>query len=280
MTNTLERHLVFSDLDGSLLDHHTYTFEPALPAVKALRSLGIPLILASSKTHAEIAVLREDLGSTDPFICENGAGIAIPTALATSQPAGTRREGDFWLYEPVQFRQHWLDLLEAMKHEFAGEFLSFHDAGVTGIMELTGLSPLAAKAANERRYSEPVAWLGSDENKYAFVARLREAGATVQQGGRFMSVSGAADKGQALAWLRAFYRELWQVDAIEDLAAGDSANDIAMLEAAGTALLVQSPVHEFPRLERTNAVIKSSATGPTGWGEGVIAWLRSLGLAT
>ena len=280
MVNRHTRHLVFSDLDGSLLDHHSYTFEPALPAIAKLRALGIPLILASSKTRAEITALRAALGSEDPFITENGACIAIPTSTAHAKPMDTRRDGDFWLYEPVQSRQHWLDILEDMKREFPGEFLSFHDAGVAGIVELTGLSPDAAEAANQRSYSEPVAWQGPEKNKQAFIARLRESGATVQQGGRFLSVSGACDKGQALVWVREFYRALWQADFIEDLAAGDSANDVAMLEEAGTALLIKSPAHAFPALERTQAVTKSSATGPSGWSEGVTSWLHSLGLTT
>ena len=50
--------VVFSDLDGTLLDHSTYSWKAAAPALAALRDRGIPLILASSKTSAEIAESR------------------------------------------------------------------------------------------------------------------------------------------------------------------------------------------------------------------------------
>ncbi|MEM1155897.1 MAG: mannosyl-3-phosphoglycerate phosphatase, partial [Pseudomonadota bacterium] len=61
----------------------------------------------------------------------------------------------------------------------------------------------------------------------------------------------------------------------DDLAVGDSGNDIAMLEAAGTALLVRSPAHAFPTLNRVDKVIHSHHYGPAGWAEGVEIWLSS-----
>ena len=65
--------IVFTDLDGTLLDHETYSLEPARPALDRLASEGIPLILASSKTAAEIDRLRAEIGCADfPAIVENG----------------------------------------------------------------------------------------------------------------------------------------------------------------------------------------------------------------
>ena len=54
--------LVFTDLDGTLLDHNDYGYGPALPALTELKARDIPLVLASSKTAAEIAPLHHDLG--------------------------------------------------------------------------------------------------------------------------------------------------------------------------------------------------------------------------
>ena len=59
-----------------------------------------------------------------------------------------------------------------------------------------------------------------------------------------------------------------------DLAAGDSGNDVAMLEAAASALVIRSPVHPFPALARDTGVYLSDRCGPAGWAEGVEAWLR------
>ena len=86
--------LVFSDLDGSLLDHHDYSFGAALPAIEALRQRGVPLILCSSKTRAEIEPLRARLDNRDPFIVENGAAVFIPCGSLEQIPPDCRPHGD------------------------------------------------------------------------------------------------------------------------------------------------------------------------------------------
>jgi len=67
--------LIFSDLDATLLDHNTYSFQEALPALQLIRKRKIPLILSSSKTYNEMMVIRKELNNHDPFIYENGSGI-------------------------------------------------------------------------------------------------------------------------------------------------------------------------------------------------------------
>jgi ribonucleotide monophosphatase NagD (HAD superfamily) len=45
--------LVFTDLDGTLLDHDTYDWTPARDALDRLTRAGIPVVFTSSKTAAE-----------------------------------------------------------------------------------------------------------------------------------------------------------------------------------------------------------------------------------
>jgi mannosyl-3-phosphoglycerate phosphatase len=71
--------ILFSDLDGTLLDHDDYRWQAAGPALDRLKAARIPLVLNSSKTMAEIRALRDELGNTDPFIVENGAESVAPT---------------------------------------------------------------------------------------------------------------------------------------------------------------------------------------------------------
>ena len=49
---------IFTDLDGTLLDHDTYSWAPAAPAIERIKKLGIPLIAISSKTLAELSHLN------------------------------------------------------------------------------------------------------------------------------------------------------------------------------------------------------------------------------
>lgn len=272
----IDLYLVFTDLDGSLLDHHDYSFAPALPALAALERAAIPLIPVTSKTRAEVEPLRKHLGNTHPFIVENGAAVFVPAGYFDARPAATIARDGYWVREFGAPRERWLQLLAALQAQFPGEFVSFTEAGVDGIAAMTGLPPEQAALADRREYSEPVQWLGSDRRKHEFIEAAVKAGASVLQGGRFLSVGGDCDKGRALSWLRATYLQDRGGGTCHDLAAGDSGNDLAMLMAAETALLVRSPAHDFPALGRKQGLMHSCEYGPAGWAEGVIHWLHQM----
>lgn len=267
--------LVFSDLDGSLLDHHSYSYLDAVSQLRRLEQLNVPVILATSKTRTEVEKQRHEMGNSCPFIVENGAAIFIPVGYFDDQPEGTIERDGYWVREMSSSREQWLTLLNDLVQQFPEEFDYFFRAGAEGIVRMTNLSLAGAQDANCREYSEPVQWLGDERRKADFVDCLQQGGATVLQGGRFLSVSGDCDKGRALVWLRRIYQESRQSLACHDLAIGDSANDCAMLEAAETALLVRSPVHPFPPLERSSGLIFSRDYGPAGWAEGVARWLHT-----
>jgi mannosyl-3-phosphoglycerate phosphatase family protein len=273
------RLLVFTDLDGSLLDHHSYRWDAAADALRQLREAEIPLILASSKTRAEMLPLQSALGLRHPIIVENGAAIVVPSGtfrepLPEALPCGDGQEVRF-----APPRDRWLALLNALAAEFTGEFAGFERLGIDGIVAATGLDADAAALAAKREFSEPVQWLGTPERRAQFVDALEAAGARVQQGGRFLTVAGDCDKGQALRYLRSAYRYDAPGRPLHDLAIGDSGNDVPMLEAAETALLVRSPTHDFPPLARTTGVLRSTGLGPAGWREGVLAWLHHYTIA-
>jgi len=70
--------IIFTDLDGTLLDGLTYSYDKALHAVELLRKKQIPIVFCSSKTRKEQEIYRDELGLFHPFIVENGGGIFIP----------------------------------------------------------------------------------------------------------------------------------------------------------------------------------------------------------
>ncbi|MEM8544407.1 MAG: hypothetical protein AAGF66_10520 [Cyanobacteria bacterium P01_H01_bin.119] len=39
---------------------------------------GVPIVLVTSKTRAEVDTLRQQMGLTDPFIVENGSAVFFP----------------------------------------------------------------------------------------------------------------------------------------------------------------------------------------------------------
>ncbi|MEN6467293.1 MAG: HAD hydrolase family protein, partial [Syntrophaceae bacterium] len=70
--------IIFTDLDGSLLDHEDYSFEAARPSIERIKRLGIPLVMTTSKTRREVELLQREMGMSAPMIVENGGGIFCP----------------------------------------------------------------------------------------------------------------------------------------------------------------------------------------------------------
>src|SRR4030042_950735 len=94
-----DRILVFTDLDGTLLDHRTYSFEPARPALRIMRESDIPLIICTSKTRAEVQEIRAALGNIDPFIVENGGAIFVPEGYFSVELPASRSDSGFLVVE-------------------------------------------------------------------------------------------------------------------------------------------------------------------------------------
>lgn len=269
-------YLVVTDLDGSLLDHDDYNYDAAKPILQILEQMRIPVILASSKTRAEMLALREELCNEHPFIVENGAAIFIPQRYFAKQPEGTAVHEGYWRRELAAPRAHWSETLDALRDRFPERFMDFASAGTPGIAAMTGLSLEKAALANQREYSEPVQWRGSDAELQAFLTSLKTAGAHVLKGGRFYSVAGDCDKGQALAWLRNEYALAARASAVYDLAVGDGDNDVPMLEIAHRALQIPAHGRPLPSLARETGVIIGEGYGPQAWAAGVREWLREL----
>ncbi|MEH6728409.1 MAG: HAD-IIB family hydrolase, partial [Hyphomicrobiales bacterium] len=225
--------IVFTDLDGTLLDHETYSCAAASEALSLLRQQGIPLILASSKTAAEIAPLRHDLGFGQcEAIVENGAGMLEPGAFE-------ERAADD--YERIL---SWLaDLPDAFRSHFQG----FSDWSVEEIAKRTGLSVSAAELAKQRNFSEPGLWSGDAQQFSAFCRLLKDHGLVAQQGGRFLSLSFGGNKAEQMAEIRK--RHEISHNPVFSIALGDAENDVAMLEAADLGVIIPNPTHKgIPRL--------------------------------
>jgi mannosyl-3-phosphoglycerate phosphatase len=259
--------LIFSDLDGTLLDHHTYSFAPALPMLQKLNAANIPVIPNTSKTFDELTTLRHQIGLDGPFIVENGAAVYIPIFYFKAQPSDTKYKNGYWIKEFSKPREHWLSLIEKLKGSFEGEFNHFFNMSNQEIIDATGLSIKQARLAASRQYGEPILWLGSDASKTKFIQAVTEMGATPLQGGRFLHLSGQCDKGQALLWLTQQFQKERAIEQCRSIALGDGQNDVAMLEAADIAVRILSPVNDPPTLKKQTDVYTSQAFGPSGWTE-------------
>lgn len=265
---TTLKHLIFTDLDGTLLDHETYSFTPAKDLIQTLQKNRTPIIPNTSKTRAELLKLREEIGLHSPFITENGAAIYLPKNDFPSMPAGSSEHGDYWRKSFSQSRAHWVTLLERLAPELQALFQSFSQMTLEQLCKATGLTQEQAQLAREREFGEPVLWNGSEDEKALFVTLVEAVGGHVLQGGRFLHVGGNANKGTAMNWLKELYQQEYNKKIIT-IACGDSQNDIDMLEEADIAILVKSPAHPYPLVRRVKPTIITKKEGPDGWVEGL-----------
>jgi mannosyl-3-phosphoglycerate phosphatase family protein len=275
----MSRLVIYTDLDGSLLDHHDYSHAPADPLLQELEQVGVPVIPCTSKTRAELLPLRDELHNAHPFIVENGAAVYMPSGYFPHRPKDTEANGAFWVKQFVQPRTHWLDLIHSLPNGLADRFTAFSDMSVQRIVELTGLSEAAAQRAAQREFGEPLHWHDAATDPRELIAALHERGARVLRGGRFLHVSGECDKGSALQWLHRIFQAHAAKAPVYSLAIGDSHNDIAMLEAADHALVIRSPAHRPPLLRRQHNISISALNGPAGWNAGVRQVLEKLSLS-
>jgi mannosyl-3-phosphoglycerate phosphatase family protein len=259
--------IIISDLDGTLLDHNSYQFDAACPALEQIRQFDIPLILNSSKTAAEIMLIREALDNHHPFVVENGAGLYLPIE------ADSKSE-DYKIINFGKDRKEILAVLIKLKKELKLSFTGFNDMTVEELMSSTGLKKEQAVLAKQRDFTEPLQWQGDEQQWTLFCMELKNAGLTFVKGGRFISVSAKVDKGQSVDWLRNYYQEQFNITPVI-VALGDSENDKQMLESADYSILVKSPAHEFPEINADN-LIMTTAYGPQGWNDSVIKLLDTL----
>ncbi|AJY48359.1 HAD-IIB family hydrolase [Martelella endophytica] len=253
-------HIVFTDLDGTLLDHETYSLEPARPALAALKQRGIPLILASSKTEAEMRPIAADIGIDDPMIVENGAGVVnLPDGAA----------GEDGVYARLRA------VLDDMPRDLRQNFAGFGDWSDEEVAQKTGMPLETARLARMRRFSEPGLWNGSEDERDAFRGILDQHGFQAVQGGRFFTLMPKTSKADAMRKVAALYREMSD-EPLVTVALGDAPNDAAMLEAADIGIIIANPAHaalpETAR-ERAGFIRRSEKPGPAGWNDMILQLL-------
>lgn len=147
--------IVISDLDGCLLDPRTYSAEAARPALDALAEAGVPLILCSSQTRAEVEHHRRVLGNDDPFVVENGGALFIPRGYFPFAHALTRTEGAYAVVELGMRYERLVRLYQDLRRTTGLDLRGFSDMTVAEIAQHTGLSREAAARAKARDYDEP-----------------------------------------------------------------------------------------------------------------------------
>jgi mannosyl-3-phosphoglycerate phosphatase len=258
--------VIFTDLDGTLLDSATYSYRSALPALELLQQKRIPLIFCSAKTRAEQETYHNRLDIFDPFIVENGGAIFIPQGYFPFHFDQDKTIGRYSVIELGMTYPEIRAILERIRSQMGVEFRGFGDMGPEEVARETGLELKAAWQAKQREYDETVKLKGSPEEIKKVLSAITKAGLNYAHGGRYYNVMGPNDKGKATTILIDLFRK--KLGQTRTVGIGDSLNDLPMLSVVDIPILVQKMDGSWedinlPRLHKVQGI------GPKGWNRAI-----------
>ena len=254
----MKKLIFYTDLDGTLLNHHDYCWKEARARIEELKEQKLPIVFNTSKTLKEVQTLQLETGIHDPFVIENGGGVWIPENYFSGETGRIVILG--------KDIQTILESIQPLREEF--KFESYSQMSVERIAELTGLSLDEASLSSQRICSEPFVWNDSEENLELFTQKLKEMDLDILKGGRFYHIIGFSGKGDALQFINDKYKSLFQNEDVYSIALGDSPNDLSMLEEADLAVVI-------PRADGTcispvnDNTIVAEYKGAKGWSQAV-----------
>lgn len=252
--------ILFTDLDGTLVDHDTYSFRESLEGIELLKKGGIPLIPITSKTFDEVREIMDSLNLKNPFVFENGAGIGI-----YSETKGY----EYILNSPgIEFLKRLVPLVAEF---FSCDINVLNDISPEEMNTLTGLGMKRSKLALLRKGS--LLFLPSEkmEDDIALLEKINISlfpyGAKVTRGGRFYHLI-PVDCGKDYGVIKVleYYRKNKIITGATG-AVGDTFNDIPMLKEVDYPYIVKKTDKTW--IDAGFHVFKTAGTGPFGFTEAV-----------
>ena len=267
----IDASLVITDLDGTLLDHHSYSWQAAAPVIDKLKKKNVPIVINTSKTVEEVIALQEELNVTMPFIVENGSALYFPKSFVADHYLDLPNAIETKDYYHIIFgenRHAIIDVVYALKKEFDFKFSGYHEWSIEDVMERTGLSQEAATASINRKYSEPLIWEDTEAALEKFKYLLNDKHLTTLKGGRFLHVLGKTNKAKPIVFLEDVFSSK-KSEKLSVICLGDSYNDAEMLAVADFPVWVKSPTNAFPPHTSENTAFYTTKFGPEGWREAI-----------
>lgn len=262
----MSRLIIFTDLDGTLLERNSAHWEAARPALRRLRGRGIPVVLCTSMTRAQVLPLWKELGLHDPFVCESGGAVYIPRNYFPFALPRARVEAGFQVLELGERHQKLVSALDVAAKTSGVEVCGFSRMNDKKVAELTGLNRTGAKRARRREYDEPfVLEKGTPKQKERFFRWLQQRGLRWIEDGSFYHLMGDNDEGLAVGRLIELYRQ--QYGEIQTVGLGKGPNDADFLAVVDSPVLVAGPdgSHDWDVRTRVPGIRLAPGAGPAGW---------------
>ncbi len=257
--------IVFTDLDGTLLDRATYSWEAVRPALACLRAHAVTWVMVTSKTRAEVEHWRRVLGNVHPFVVENGGAIFVPRRHFNGTiPGAVRRDG----YEVIEQGKPYAEValrLAVAARASGCRLRAFHEMTAREVAAVCQLPLDLAVLAKQREYDEPFQFIDAERASDLEAAILTQ-GLQCVRGGRFHHVCGHHDKAVAMRQLLTLFRHLH--GQVVTIGLGDSFNDAAFLQSVDVPVIVRSR-DANSLLQRVPNALVTDREGPEGWNEAI-----------
>lgn len=272
------RHLIFTALEGALIDPRTDSFAGAEEAVYELDRRKIAYILLTSRTREEIEPVRRKLEHNHPFVTENGGGIFFPDGYFSVRIPGVARVARYLSVAQGRPYAEICEALDDIAEECAVGVAGFHHMSVREIAENTGMKPRNAELARAREFDEPFYFTSADDKAIArFVETARTRGYDVRRGATFWHFSAKCDPARAVRTIAGLFRESTRTK-LRLVGIGASEQDLAWLSAVNQAIMLPGSggvpdESDHPRKAggRTGtAVTMGEAPGPSGWNAAIL----------
>ena len=248
--------LIFTDLDGSLLDRDTFKFDEIKHYLKKLLSKGIFIIPNTSKTEKEILEFNNELGSNLPYISENGAAINGLDLLNSNLPKElvlSRDKNNLInifkksVPEDLQNKCNWLSEMDKKKQSL-----------------IFGLKDEKLKMALDRKYTIPFIFEGNKNEKNKIFKIVKNNGLVLQEGGRVINLTDKVNKAKALQVFVRFFKK--NNKKVKTIAVGDNYNDLDMLKTSDFPCLVFNDKFTLDKIPINN-LITTNKPSPQGWAD-------------
>ncbi len=243
--------VIFSDLDGTLLEEDGSLSKEAGGTLGMLRTRGVRVVPLTSKTRPELCRWLEELGGDRWGAFENGAGLVTPSGveiLPGALPMDRLR-----------------GILRDLRDETRLAIRSVEEMPDEELAEKTGLPLPEVHLVRAREFDLPFCAPAGAEDAIS-LALTRRPEARLTKGGRFFHLLGRHDKADAVRRLVELLRPS------RTIGLGDAANDAGFLRIVDHPVLVprKAGVDEMLRATLPDADV-APAPGGAGWSAAVRA---------
>lgn len=242
-------YVIFTDLDGTFLDHNTYSYDAAKTCLEYIKSRRIPLIFVTSKTRVEVEELIKEIDYDISFSVENGAAVFF---------CSNYKKYDKVFGRPID---EIFNFYNKIKEMF--EVVNVYEIDEKELSKMVNLPVDKIKYLKMREYSLPFfiknLELFDDLEKLAL-----NNGFKILKGGRFYHLVGEKqDKGVAVKYIKSILD-----GKSKTIGLGDSANDYDLLKSVDIPIIIKKYNNSYDeKLCTISHAIKTKQAGPLGWCE-------------